>query len=60
MLQNRNSGAQNPQNVWVLTPSADHYRIADWAINGGVHIGVGGQCLWYMDPSDRNVLIFSV
>ena len=43
-------GSQNPQNVWALTPSAEHYRIADWAINGNIHPGAGSECLWYMNP----------
>ena len=44
------SGDQNPQNVWVATPEDTHYRIADWAINGGVQPGVGRDALWYMNP----------
>jgi N-acetylmuramoyl-L-alanine amidase len=43
-------GQQNTQNVWAATPDAQHYRIADWAINGGIHIGAGSDTLWYMNP----------
>lgn len=43
-------GFPNSQNVWAISPDAIHYRIADWAINGGIHIGVGNDTLWYMNP----------
>lgn len=43
-------GEQNTQNVWSATPEAVHYRIADWALGGGVHPGVGRESLWYMNP----------
>lgn len=48
------NGEQNPQNVWAATPTAQHLRIADWAINGGVHRGVGRDSLWYMNPFSPN------
>jgi len=44
------AGVQNTQNIWTATPEATHYRIADWAINGGVHIGTGRDVLWYQNP----------
>lgn len=43
-------GVSNPQNVWVMSPQPNHLRIADWAINGGIHIGAGAESLWYMNP----------
>jgi N-acetylmuramoyl-L-alanine amidase len=43
-------GEPNPQNVWVATPEPIHYRVADWAIGGNIFTGVGGDCLWYMNP----------
>mgnify|MGYP000863201439 CR=1 FL=1 len=43
-------GVTNPQNVWAATPEGIHYEVADWAITGGIHSGVGNQCLWYMNP----------
>ena len=48
------SGNPNSQNVWVASPEAVHYRVADWAINGGVHIGAGADTLWYMNPFRPN------
>jgi len=47
-------GVKNTQNIWTATPEAVHYRIADWAINGGVHIGTGSDALWYMNPFNPN------
>ena len=44
------SSAANPQNIWVATPEAIHYEVADWAINGGIHSGAGSVSLWYMNP----------
>lgn len=43
-------GVQNPQNIWAASPDAIHYRVADWAINGGIHSGCGSETLWYMNP----------
>ena len=43
-------GVPNTQNVWVKSPAPVHYRIADWAINGGIHSGAGVDSLWYMNP----------
>ena len=43
-------GQPNTQNIWAATPEAVHYRIADWAVNGGVHLGTGREALWYMNP----------
>lgn len=44
------SGSPNAQNVWSMTPQAIHYQVADWALSGGVHPGVGRDSLWYMNP----------
>lgn len=43
-------GIPNTQNVWVATPEPIHYRVVDWAINGGIHNGVCSDALWYMNP----------
>lgn len=43
-------GEQNPQNVWSATPEDKYYRVADWAIQGGIHSGAGADSLWYMNP----------
>lgn len=47
-------GRSNTQNVWVATPEPVHFRIADWALNGGVHLGTGRQALWFMNPFSAN------
>jgi N-acetylmuramoyl-L-alanine amidase len=44
------SGSANAQNVWSMTPQAIHYQVADWALGGGIHPGVGSESLWYMNP----------
>lgn len=43
-------GVENHQNLWVTTPEDIHYEVADWAMNGGIHLGAGSQSLWYMNP----------
>ncbi|MCX7614988.1 MAG: cell wall hydrolase [Clostridiales bacterium] len=43
-------GVPNVQNIWSMTPEPIHYRIADWAIQGGIHPGTGNLALWYMNP----------
>lgn len=43
-------GVPNNQNVWVATPDPVHLQIADWAMNGGIHLGAGSDALWYMNP----------
>ena len=40
----------NFQNVWVVTPEPIHFRVVDWAINGGIHTGSDSVSLWYMNP----------
>lgn len=48
--KSRIAGQNNPQNVWAMTPQPVHYRIADWALSGNIHIGCSGDSLWYMNP----------
>lgn len=43
-------GQTNFQNIWSMTPDPVHYQIADWAMNGGIHLGTGADALWYMNP----------
>ena len=43
-------GYPNSQNIWSATPEDVHYRVADWAIQGGILNGAGSQTLWYMNP----------
>jgi N-acetylmuramoyl-L-alanine amidase len=44
------AGQENTQNVWSMTPLDVHYRVADWALSGGIFSGVGTESLWYMNP----------
>jgi len=42
-------GQYNPQNIYNMTPSNEHYYIADWAIAGN-RLPEIGICLWYLNP----------
>lgn len=42
-------GEVNPQTVWSCPPEQVHFEIADWALSGNKHPGVG-DCLWYFNP----------
>jgi N-acetylmuramoyl-L-alanine amidase len=42
-------GAYNAQNVYNIPAEQIHYNIADWALSGNKHLGVG-YCLWYFNP----------
>jgi N-acetylmuramoyl-L-alanine amidase len=44
------SSGTNPQHIWMSTPENIHFEVADWAINGAIHSGAGGESLWYMNP----------
>jgi len=48
-MMSRVYGEVNPQTVWASTPEQIHYDIADWALAGNKHPGVG-ECLWYYNP----------
>ena len=39
----------NPQNIYNMNPTEEHYWIADWAIAGN-RISEAGDCLWYLNP----------
>ena len=39
----------NPQNIYNMTPTDEHYNIADWALAGN-RISEAGECLWYLNP----------
>jgi N-acetylmuramoyl-L-alanine amidase len=43
-------GVPNPQNVWAKSPRLIDFQVADWALDGNIHIGAGGESLWYMNP----------
>lgn len=40
-------GAYNPQNVYNMNPTEEHYAIADWALNGGRLQGVDDAIFFY-------------
>lgn len=40
-------GAYNRQNIYNMTPSQEHYRIADWAMEGGKLLGVDNSLFFY-------------
>lgn len=42
-------GRYNSQNIYNMTPTEEHYQIADWAIAGN-KINEVGDCLWYLNP----------
>lgn len=42
-------GRYNPQNIFNIPAERIHYLIADWALAGNKHLGVG-YCLWYFNP----------
>lgn len=39
----------NPQNIYNMTPTNEHYWIADWVLAGN-RIPEAGECLWYLNP----------
>ncbi|AGC67923.1 cell wall hydrolase SleB [Thermoclostridium stercorarium subsp. stercorarium DSM 8532] len=42
-------GQYNPQNIYNIPARQVDYDIADWALSGNKHPGVG-ECLWYYNP----------
>jgi len=46
-------GQYNPQNIYNMTPTNEHYYIADWAIAGN-RLPEIGICLWYLNPFRPN------
>lgn len=42
-------GNYNPQNIYNMTPTDEHYAIADWALSGGKLIGVD-HSLFFFNP----------
>ena len=39
----------NPQNIYKMNPTEEHYYIADWALSGN-KLNEIGDCLWYLNP----------
>lgn len=42
-------GKYNPQNIYNMTPTEEHYNIADWVMAGN-RLNEVGECLWYLNP----------
>ena len=42
-------GRYNPQNIYNMNPTEEHYYIADWALSGN-RLNEIGECLWYLNP----------
>ena len=42
-------GRYNSQNIYNMTPTEEHYWIADWALSGN-KLSEIGECLWYLNP----------
>lgn len=42
-------GGYNSQNIYNMTPTEEHYWIADWALSGN-KLSEIGECLWYLNP----------
>lgn len=40
-------GVYNRQNIYNMTPTQEHYDIADWALGGGKLMGVDGSIFYY-------------
>ena len=43
------NGKYNPQNIYNMNPTEEHYYIADWVLAGN-KLNEIGECLWYMNP----------
>lgn len=46
-------GNYNPQNIYNMNPTEEHYYIADWALSGN-KLNEIGDCLWYLNPFRPN------
>lgn len=42
-------GRYNPQNVYNMSPTEEHYEIVDWALSGGRLFGVDNS-LFFFNP----------
>jgi N-acetylmuramoyl-L-alanine amidase len=43
------NGQYNGQNIFNMTPNAQHYQVADWALSGNKLPGIE-LALWYYNP----------
>ena len=47
------SGSYNPQNIYNMRPTDEHYEIADMAIAGN-RVNEVGDALWFYNPFSNN------
>lgn len=45
-------GTYNPQNVYNMSPTAEHYEIVDWALSGGRLLGIDDALFFFNPYSD--------
>ncbi len=48
-VRTEENGVYNPQNIYNMNPTQEHYNIADWAIAGNRLPGLG-NALWFYNP----------
>ena len=46
----------NPQNIYNMIPTEEHYSIADWALSGN-KLNEIGECLWFLNPFSPNCVL---
>ncbi len=51
-------GAYNAQNIYNMQPTEEHYRIVDWAINGGRLLGADESLFFYNPFSPKCATYF--
>ncbi len=47
------NGRYNPQNIYNMNPTGEHFAIADWAMAGNRLPGLG-EALWFYNPFSQN------
>ena len=51
-------GAYNPQNVYNMNPTSEHYEIVDWAMAGGRLVGIDNSLFFYNPFSSKCATYF--
>lgn len=47
------NGTYNGQNIYNMSPTQEHYQVADWALSGNMLPGLE-LALWYYNPFNPN------
>jgi N-acetylmuramoyl-L-alanine amidase len=50
-------GKANPQNIYNLTPTEEHYAVADWVLSGNKLWNIP-LSLWYYNPYSLNCEVY--